>query len=112
MVHKNYKWNISQKEGIELVFKVVREILEEKIDHSIKYEELILLIQNRTSSMEITHNKKKKTFLNFIRSNYGNIEQLIDTTDEMFIIEKKHGKYIKLNTNEMNYNMNEWIIVQ
>ena len=110
MVHKNYKQNKNKKEGMELVFKVVREILEEKIDHSIKYEELILLIQNRTNSMEITHNKKKKTFLNFIRSNYGNIEQLIDTTDEMFIIEKKHGKYIKLN--EMNYNINEWIIVQ
>ena len=112
MVHQNYKWNISKKEGLKLVFKVVREILEEKIDNSIKYEELILLIQNRTSSMEIIHNKKKKTFMNFIRSNYGDIEQLIDTTDEMVVIEKKQGKYIKLHTNEINYNINEWIIVQ
>ena len=33
MVHKNYKWNISQKEGKTIVFKVIREILEEKKDN-------------------------------------------------------------------------------
>ena len=110
MVHKNYKWNISQKEGKTLVLKVIREILEEKKDNSMNYQELMLLIQNRTSSMDITHNKKKKSLLNFIRVNYGSIEQLVDNTDEMIIIEKKNGKYIKLT--EMNYNINEWIIVQ
>ena len=110
MVHKNYKWNISQKEGKTIVFKVIREILEEKKDNSMHYHELMLLIQNRTSSMDITHNKKKKSLLNFIRVNYGSIEQLVDNTDEMIIIEKKNGKYIKLT--EMNYNINEWIIVQ
>jgi len=110
MVHKNYKWNISKEEGEIIVFKVIREILEEKKDNSMNYQELMLLIQNRTNHIDISHNKKKKSLLNFIRVNYGSIEQLIDTTDEMIIIEKKNGKYIKLT--EMNYNINEWIIVQ
>tara|TARA_Y100000389_G_scaffold180901_1_gene196085 strand:+ start:369 stop:701 length:333 start_codon:yes stop_codon:yes gene_type:complete len=110
MVHKNYKWNISKEEGETIVFKVIREILEEKKDNSMNYQELLLLIQNRTNNIDITHNKKKKSLLNFIRVNYGSIEQLIDNTDEMITIEKKNGKYIKLT--EMNYNINEWIIVQ
>ena len=60
MVHKNYKWNITEKEGQILVYNTIREILKEKESKSIELNELNLLLNNRTKSIEIKNNNKKK----------------------------------------------------
>ena len=41
MVHKNYKWNLSEEEGRTIVFSIVEKILKERKNNSIEINELI-----------------------------------------------------------------------
>ena len=71
MGHKNYKWNMSKEQGKEISTKYIKEILNEKKDHSIHYQELLLLLQNRTQTLNITQNKKPKTLLIYLLTPAG-----------------------------------------
>jgi len=110
MGHKNYKWNMSKEKGKEISTKYIKEILNEKKDHSIHYQELLLLLQNRTQTLNITQNKKPKTLLTFIRTVYGSLEYLIEAIDDIELIYGKE-RIIKLREPE-NVHVNEWILVE
>ena len=45
MVHKNYKWNISKERGSNIIYNTIDNILLEKTNHSIDYDELIFLFK-------------------------------------------------------------------
>ena len=87
-----------------------REILNEKKDNSIHYQELLLLLQNRTQTLNITQNKKPKTLLTFIRTVYGSLEYLIEVIDDIELVYSKE-RIIKLHQPE-NVHVNEWILVE
>ena len=110
MGHKNYKWNMSKEKGKEISTKYIKEILNEKKDNSIHYQELLLLLQNRTQTLNITQNKKPKTLLTFIRNVYGSLEYLIELIDDIELIYGKE-RIIKLHQPE-NIHVNEWILVE
>ena len=110
MGHKNYKWNLSKEKGKEISTKYIKGILNEKKDHSIHYQELLLLLQNRTQTLNITQNKKPKTLLTFIRTVYGSLEYLIEAIDDIELVYGKE-RIIKLHQPE-NVHVNEWILVE
>lgn len=107
MVHKNYKWNISEEEGRDIVYNLVETILNERSNKMIEIEELVFLINNRTKTMNITNNNKKKNLSNFIKVICGGMINFIDDYSLFLIdINEKHT-YVKLNQIETN----EWIFV-
>ena len=71
---------------------------------------MILLLQNRTQTLNITQNKKPKTLLTFIRTVYGSLEYLIELIDDIELIYGKE-RIIKLHQPE-NIHVNEWILVE
>lgn len=108
MVHKNYKWSISIKEGETLVFDTIYDILHEKTDHSIELRELSLILNSRTKDLKLTNNKKQKQLTNFIKSNYGSILYFLENIPEFTSYENNKETYIKLTTNMEN----DWIFVE
>ena len=109
MVHKNYKWNISKEKGQKIVFDMIEEILKEQKNNSIEISELIFLLNNRTKYLNITNHKKKKNIVNFIKINFGGIQQFIDNYDYFLIMHRNNKIIIKLNTIE--YYLNDWVFV-
>jgi hypothetical protein len=108
MVHKNYKWNISEEEGKILIYNTMREILKERESKSIELNELNLLLNNRTTSIEIRNNNKKKNLTNFIKTNYNSIIYFIEKYDDISYFKKENNIYFKLNPTYEN----EWIFVE
>lgn len=108
MGHKNYKWNITEEEGKILIYNTIRQILKEKESKSIELNELNLLLNNRTKSIEIRNNNKKKNLTNFIKTNYDSIIYFIEKYDDISHFKKENNVYFKLN---LNYE-NEWIFVE
>ena len=108
MVHKNYKWNITEEEGKTLIYNTVRGILKEKESKIIELNELNLLLNNRTKSIEIKNNNKKKNLTNFIKNNYNSIIHFIENYDDISYFKKGNECYFKLN---LTYE-NEWIFVE
>ena len=112
MVHKNYKWNISKEKGQKIVFDMIEEILKEQKNNSIEISELIFLLNHRTRHVNITNYKKKKNIINFVKINFGGIQQFIDNYDYFLLMHKNNKIIIKLNT--INYsidNFNDWVFV-
>ena len=109
MVHKNYKWNISKEKGQKIVYDMIEEILKEQKNNSIEISELIFLLNNRTKYLNITNHKKKKNIVNFIKINFGGIQQFIDNYDYFLIMHRNNKIIIKLNTIE--YYLNDWVFV-
>ena len=68
MVHKNYKWNISKERGSNIIYNTIDNILLEKTNHSIDYDELIFLLNNRTKHIQFINNNKRKNIHNFIKN--------------------------------------------
>lgn len=97
MVHNNYKWNISKKEGISIVNKTIHNILNDSKDDEMNLEELSFALNNRTKDITIENNKKKKNINNFIKNILGGLLVHIqsDSNYEVFINENDE-KYIKL----------------
>ena len=111
MVHKNYKWNISIEKGRDYSLQIIKEILRDQKNDTIDYDELVLLINNRSRTLNITNNKKKKSLLNFLNSNLGGLTQFID--DFHFLLLIDDGKGIKVRLDETNSLLfNEWIFVE
>jgi hypothetical protein len=110
MVRENYKWNISKEKASNVVFNTIQTILNEKQNHSIDLDELVLLIQNRNKDLNILNNNKSKNIVNYIKNVFGGIVQFIDTYDDFLLIEGKDKIIIKLNDIELD--LNEWIFVK
>lgn len=108
MVHKNYKWNISEEEGREIVYNNIETLLNERSNKTIEIEELIFLLNNRTKYIDIRNNNKKKNVSNFIKVICGGmINFLDDYSIFMLDINEKHT-FVKLNQIETN----DWIFVE
>lgn len=108
MVHKNYKWNVSEEEGREIVYNNIEALLNERSNKTIEIEELVFLLNNRTKNMDIRNNNKKKNISNFIKIICGGIINFIDDYSIFMLdINKKHT-FVKLNQMETN----DWIFVE
>ena len=79
MVHKNYKWNLSKKEGSILIYTTIVQILKERNEQCIEIDELLLLLNSRTKAIEITNNNKQKTLTNFIKNVFGGLNLFLDS---------------------------------
>lgn len=108
MGHKNYKWNITEEEGKILVYNTIRQILKEKESRMVELNELNLLLNNRTKSIEIKNNNKKKNLTNYIKNNYDSIIYFIEKYDDISYFKKESNIYFKLNPTYEN----EWIFVE
>ena len=107
MVHKNYKWNISEEKGRNMTYNLVEDILKEKTDNTIDIDELTFLLNNRTKDVNIINNNKKKNLTNYIKVVFGGIVHFIDDYDRFLLQKKDGGTLIKLN----NIELNDWIFV-
>ena len=115
MVHKNYKWNISKKEGEKIVLFSIKEILQEQKEHNIQIDELIFLLNNRTKHIKLYNNKKKKNIKNFIKTNFGGIVSFLELHNEFMITKKNNEINVQLNVNknEIIHNiLHDWIFVE
>lgn len=108
MVHKNYKWNISEEEGRDIVYNNIETLLNERSNKTIEIEELIFLLNNRTKNIDIRNNNKKKNLSNFIKVICGGMVNFLDDYSMFMLdINEKHT-YVKLNQIETN----DWIFVE
>ena len=107
MVHKNYKWNISEEKGRNMAYNLIETILKEKKDNTIDIEELIFLLNNRTKTINITNNNKTKNLTNYMKVVFGGIINFIDDYDSFLLQKKDTYTLIKLN----NIGMRDWIFV-
>ena len=90
-----------------IIHNLIENLLKERRDKKIEIEELTFLLNNRTKSMNITNNNKKKNISNFIKTVYGGLSNFIDNHD-LFLLEFNDKiTYVRLNDLELN----EWIIV-
>ena len=63
MVHKNDKWNISDKRGEEIAHKYIIDILKDSKNNTIPLSELVSLLNHQTKHIKFTnHNKKKPIY--------------------------------------------------
>ena len=108
MVHKNYKWNLSKEEGIELVYTMMEKIIKEKKDNSIEINELIFLLNIRSKGLNIRNNNKQKNLSNFIKVVFGGVIKFIDDYDN-FLLQKINGDtYIRVN----QLDASDWVFVE
>ena len=107
MVHKNYKWNISEEKGRKMTYNLIETILKEKKDNSIDIEELTFLLNNRTKTITITNNNKTKNLTNYMKVVFGGIITFIDEYDKFLLQKKDDRTLIKLN----NIELSDWILV-
>jgi len=108
MVHKNYKWNISEEEGRDIIYNIVETLLNERSNKTIEVNELVYLLNNRTKDMDIRNNNKKKNISNFIKTICGGIIKFIDDYDHFLLVINENYTHVKLNQIEIN----EWIFVE
>jgi hypothetical protein len=108
MVHKNYKWNISEEKGRKTIYDLIEIILKEKKGQEIELDELTFLLNNRTKNMNIMNNNKKKNLTNYIKVVFGGLVNFVDDYDDFLFQIKDKTKYIKLNKLEMS----DWIFVE
>ena len=108
MVHKNYKWNISEEKGRKIVFNLIIKILKEKKDQTIDIDELHFLLNNRTKNMSIMNNTKKKNMSNFIKVVFGGLINFIDNYDDYLLQIKNSNTLIRLN----KLDISDWVFIE
>ena len=111
MVHKNYKWNISKEDGRLIVYDLIYKILNEQKNNSIEINELIFLLNNRSKHITLINHKKKKNITNFIKTNYGGMQQFIDDYDMFGIKQINKQTIICLCSNFQNFDVNDWVFI-
>ena len=77
-----YKWNISKEEGQRIVFSNLKDIFLLEKTNQIELNELIKKLLIKTKNIDFKNFKRKKNIINFIRINYGNLINLLDTNDD------------------------------
>ena len=106
----NNRWNITLDEGSKMALGIIKKILNEQKNLSMDSAELTLLINNRSSQFNITNNRKKRSLMNFINSNYGNLINFVDNYEELVIFINGKKNRIKLNDENVSL-FSEWICV-
>tara|TARA_Y100000996_G_C22154970_1_gene492053 strand:- start:50 stop:394 length:345 start_codon:yes stop_codon:yes gene_type:complete len=110
MVHKNYKWNISKEEGLNIVDNKIKEILLER-NGRIEISELNFAIQNRTKEIMITNNKKKKNLINFIKVVLGGLRHHIENSPDIYLLSNEDNRlYIELSIID-SVMLNDWVFI-
>tara|TARA_B110000046_G_C12688500_1_gene271607 strand:+ start:151 stop:486 length:336 start_codon:yes stop_codon:yes gene_type:complete len=107
MVHKNYKWNISENDARDTIYNLIENILIEKKDQEIEVSELSFLLNNRTKDIEFYNNKKKKNITNYMKVVFGGLVGFIDDYDNFLLCENDKKQVVKLNKIELS----DWIFV-
>ena len=109
MVHKNDKWNISDKRGEEIAHRYIIDILKDSKNNTIPLSDLVSLLNHQTKHIKFTNHNKKKPISLYLQCKYGNI---INFLDEYTIygqikkpqINEKDIIYVKLMDSEITYN--------
>ena len=114
MVHKNDKWNISDKRGEEIAHRYIIDILKDSKNNTIPLSELVSLLNHQTKHIKFTNHNKKKPISLYLQCKYGSI---INFLDKFTIygqikkpqikkpqIKKKDIMYVKLMDSEITYN--------
>ena len=109
MVHKNDKWNISDKRGEEIAHRYIIDILKDSKNNTIPLSDLVSLLNHQTKHIKFTNHNKKKPISLYLQCKYGNI---INFLDEYTIygqikkpqINEKDIMYVKLMDSEITYN--------
>ena len=78
MVHKNNKWNISDKRGEEISHKYIIDILKDSKNNTIPLSELVSLLNHKTKHIKITNHNKNKPLSLYLQCKYGGIINFLD----------------------------------
>jgi hypothetical protein len=117
MVHKNSKWNISQKKGEDISHKYIIEILEDSKNNMISLSELTIILNQRTKHIKINHRNKKKTITLYLKCIYGSIINFLTNFNFYKVIKNNESIYIELIGDKLidRHNIknlyNDWIMV-
>ena len=78
MVHKNDKWNISDKRGEEIAHRYIIDILKDSKNNTIPLSELVSLLNHQTKHIKFTNHNKKKPISLYLQCKYGGIINFLD----------------------------------
>ena len=109
---QNNKWNLSKERGQALAHKYILEILCDSRDQTITLSELIILLNQRTKHIKITHHSKKKSLSVYLKCNYGSVINFLDNFTMYGIIKKQSDIYVKLFDKYIVYNKENQPIFQ
>ena len=119
MVHKNDKWNISDKRGEEIAHKYIIDILKDSKNNTIPLSELVSLLNHQTKHIKITNHNKKKPISLYLQCKYGGIINFLDkytiygqikqsqikqSQIKQSLKQQKDTMYVKLMDSEITYN--------
>lgn len=108
MVHKNDKWNISDKRGEEITHRYIIDILKDSKNNTIPLSELVSLLNHQTKHIKFTNHNKKKPISLYLQCKYGSIVNFLDKYTIYAQIRKKIKEkdimYVKLMDSEITYN--------
>ena len=108
MVHKNDKWNISDKRGEEISHRYIIDILKDSKNNTIPLSELVNLLNHQTKHIKFTNHNKKKPISLYLQCKYGSIVNFLDKYTIYAQIRKKIKEkdimYVKLMDSEITYN--------
>ena len=108
MVHKNDKWNISDKRGEEITHRYIIDILKDSKNNTIPLSELVSLLNHQTKHIKFTNHNKKKPISLYLQCKYGSIINFLDKYTIYAQIRKKIKEkdimYVKLMDSEITYN--------
>jgi len=119
MVHKNDKWNISDKRGEEIAHKYIIDILKDSKNNTIPLSELVSLLNHQTKHIKFTNHNKKKPISLYLQCKYGGIINFLDkytiygqikqsqikqSQIKQSLKQQKDTMYVKLMDSEITYN--------
>jgi hypothetical protein len=104
MVHKNDKWNISDKRGEEISHRYIIDILKDSKNNTIPLSELVNLLNHQTKHIKFTNHNKKKPISLYLQCKYGGIIPFLDKYTIYGQIKQKDIMYVKLMDSEITYN--------
>jgi hypothetical protein len=112
MGYQNYNWNIELNEGLNLAFNTIKDILKEKKNNSIDLNDLIFLINIRTTNKKIKKDNKIITLTKFLKFSSSGVLKFIYKYDDFFVSENKGKIIITLNNKDKLFNeFDEWIFI-
>jgi hypothetical protein len=104
MVHKNDKWNISDKRAEEIAHRYIIDILKDSKNNTIPLSELVSLLNHQTKHIKFTNHNKKKPISLYLQCKHGSIVHFLDKYTIYAQIKEKDIMYVKLMDSEITYN--------
>ena len=109
---RNYKWNINKEEGCNLAIKFSIDILKEKTNNNIEFNEFVTLLNKKTYHLDFKNNNIKRTMTNFLKSNCKGTLNFFRTSDIFFINKKDNKIFISYNDKENLFGeFDDWIYI-